>query len=793
MASKLDLYLEAEKRGMLPPDKQGLLEEARKRGMLPPRTELGGPPDTTSPLIDIAQQSAGAAQQELPVDPREGAPPSINRLTQPGNVKPRFGDSALKPIFGTNPLAEVYDTFVRPFNAAEAEPDPEKAKWLEGRGLGERAMDTGAFALSLPYRMLSRGEAGVGDIVSALGMPGIGDKLSAGEEDFTRANEDQLGAFKAAGEAAMGTMGLPMPSIRMPKIPEVPSRVSTGPASFPESGATRAQSYVKKLDELGIHKHGPAIAQAAREGTGPGLFAKTIEGMPFVGRPLQRSTQEFISTASRAADDIAQGYGTGNIESAGASVKSYFDKFKNKRSIAKDDLDALPDQEVARLATLEPKDLGSVKTAADARYETAWRQIPEKFRKGASFEEDPRLMGDMPNTRALLERITNDNVKMTNQQAELRKAGKPKVAEETAAVLPTRKGAALKRVMPFRGGLLEKATQAIVGGSWRGSLQTMRNMRTLARRQASRITDNEGNQGSKGEYEALKQAIDADMRALMARVPERFRAKGDEPMAQAFERAAKGFDDADRFYKQYAEAFEKVAKPLIDTEKNPAVIKKLMDAAKKGTGGDAALLDQYRRMATPEVMDDVAAAAMVDMGRPTGGAGGILQEGGWSHAKFATAWNNMNHEALFSHRPELYAKLKKYADVAQGFADYEKLANSSKSGTHGLIGAALLAGPTYMLTNLDGLLLSAAGSYGAARWLTSPSYVAWLTKSAKLQKQLQKGGVNQATARTLARRHARALQELIARDGQMQTETKADLLRAIAAQQQGANVQRQER
>jgi hypothetical protein len=790
MASKLDLYLEAEKRGMLPPDKQGLLEEARKRGMLPPRTELGGPPDTTSPLIDIAQQSAGAAQQELPVDPREGAPPSINRLTQPGNVKPRFGDSALKPIFGTNPLAEVYDTFVRPFNAAEAEPDPEKAKWLEGRGLGERAMDTGAFALSLPYRMLSRGEAGVGDIVSALGMPGIGDKLSAGEEDFTRANEDQLGAFKAAGEAAMGTMGLPMPSIRMPKIPEVPSRQSTGPASFPESGATRAQSYVKKLDELGIHKHGPAIAQAAREGTGPGLFAKTIEGMPFVGRPLQRSTQEFISTASRAADDIAQGYGSGNIESAGASVKSYFDKFKNKRSIAKDDLDALPDQEVARLATLEPKDLGSVKTAADARYETAWRQVPEKFRKGASFEEDPRLMGDMPNTRALIEQIHADNVKMMNASRAKRKL---KVGEETATELPTRKGAAIKSAIPFRGGILGTAAEDILAGNWKGSLQTMRNLRTMARRQASRVTDTEGNQGSKGEFEALKKAIDADMKALMARVPERFRAKGDEPMAQAFERAAKGFDDADRFYKQYVEAFEKVAKPLIDTEKNPAVIKKLVDAAKKGTGGDAALLDQYRRMASPQVMDDVAAAAMVDMGRPTGGAGGILQEGGWSHAKFATAWNNMNHEALFSHRPELYAKLKKYADVAQGFADYEKLANSSKSGTHGLIGAALLAGPTYMLTNLDGLLLSAAGSYGAARWLTSPSYVAWLTKSAKLQKQLQKGGVNQATARTLARRHARALQELIARDGQMQAETKADLLRAIAAQQQGANVQRQER
>jgi hypothetical protein len=785
MAGKLDLYLEAEKRGMLPPDKQGLLEEARKRGMLPPRTELGGPPDTTSPLIDLAQQSAGAAQQELPVDPREGAPPSINRLTQPGNVKPRFGDSVLKPIFGTNPMTEVYDTFVKPFNPQEAETNPERAAMLENRGLGERAMDTGAFAASLPLRMFSRGEVGAGDIATSLGFPGVGESLTRGEEDFSTANAPQLGAFKAAGDAAMGTMGIPMPSTRLPHMPEVPTRTSTGPASFPSSGPTRAQAYVRDLDELGIHKHGPAIAQAAREGTGPGLFAKTIEGMPFVGRPLQRSTQEFISTASRAADDIAQGYGSGNIESAGASVKSYFDKFKNKRSIAKDDLDALPDQEVARLATLEPKDLGSVKTAADARFETSWRQIPEKFRKGGAYAEDPRLMGDMPNSRALLKELHDENVKMMNKQAQQRKLGKMKVADETGEALPTRNEAMIKNAIPFRGGVLSQAAEAILGGSWRGSLQTMRNMRSTARRQASAISDAEGNVANKANFERLKKAIDADMRALMQRVPDDFRKAGDEPMAQAFERAARGFDDADRFYKQYAEAFEKVAKPLIDTEKNPAVIKKLMDAAKKGTGGDAALLDQYRRMATPEVMDDVAAAAMVDMGRPTGGAGGILQEGGWSHAKFATAWNNMNHEALFSHRPELYAKLKKYADVAQGFADYEKLANSSKSGTHGLIGAAMLAGPTYMLTNLDGLLLSAAGSYGAARWLTSPSYVAWLTKSAKLQKQLRKGGVNQATARTLVRKHAYQLQQLIAKDGEMQAETKAQLLRAIGAQQQG--------
>lgn len=776
MAGKLDLYLEAEKRGILPPDKQGLLDEARRRGIVAP--------SEPSP-VDFAKDSMTAAAQPEPSEAsREIPPPTSDRLTQKSNMKPRFGDSVMKPIFGTNPISEVYDTFVKPFNPSEAETDPERAAMLEKRGIGERAGDTGAFLSSLPVRMLTRGEYGAGDIATSLGFPGAGESLAQGESDFTVANEPQLGAFKAAGDAAMGTQGIPMPSIRVPRVPEVPSRASTGPASFPSSGPTRAQSYVRDLEDLGIHKHGPAIAQAAREGAGPGNFAKTIEGMPFIGKPLQKSTQEFITTASRAADDIAQGYGTGNIENAGATVKGYFDKFKNKRAISKDDLDALPDQEITRLAQSEPKDLGSVKTAADARYEAAWRQIPEQYRKGAAFAEEPRLMGDMPNTRKLLEDIYGSNVRMMNAARQGRKL---KAAEETASELPTRKGSAIKSAIPFRGGILGTAVEDVLAGNWKGSLQTMRDLRTMARRQASRVTDTEGNQGSKGEFERLKKAIDADMQALMERVPASFRKEGKEDMAQAFERAAKGFRDADSFYKQYAESFEKIAKPLIDTEKNPAVIKKLMDAAKKGAGGDAALLNEYRRMASPEVMDEVAAAAMVDMGRPTGSAGGLIQDAGWSPSKFATAWNNMSHEALFSHRPELYAQLKKYANVAQGLADYEKLANSSRSGTHGIIGAAMLAGPTYMLANLDGMLISGAGTYGAARWLTSPAYIAWLTKSASLQKQLAKGSVNSAVAQSLARKHAHALQELIARDGQMQTETKANLLRAIAAQQQGAS------
>lgn len=67
MPGKLDLYLEAEKRGILPEDKRALLDEARKRGLVPMQPELGGLPVTASPT-EFAAQSAQAAQQPEPLD-----------------------------------------------------------------------------------------------------------------------------------------------------------------------------------------------------------------------------------------------------------------------------------------------------------------------------------------------------------------------------------------------------------------------------------------------------------------------------------------------------------------------------------------------------------------------------------------------------------------------------------------------------------------------------------------------------------------------------------------------------
>jgi hypothetical protein len=122
MAGKLDLYLEAEKRGILPDDKRALLDEARKRGLVPLQPELGGLPVDASPT-QYAAQSAGAAQQPEPLD-LSAAPEGIRAQIQgmPEALRPeamqqwqesRVQQDRASPDLNTNPVATGLRQFAR--------------------------------------------------------------------------------------------------------------------------------------------------------------------------------------------------------------------------------------------------------------------------------------------------------------------------------------------------------------------------------------------------------------------------------------------------------------------------------------------------------------------------------------------------------------------------------------------------------------------------------------------------------------------------------------------------------
>jgi hypothetical protein len=76
--ANLDLYLEAERRGILPPDKAALLNEARSRGLVPgapgmPQDQMPEPRMTTGQqVLQFARPTieALAPQVVLPLAPR---------------------------------------------------------------------------------------------------------------------------------------------------------------------------------------------------------------------------------------------------------------------------------------------------------------------------------------------------------------------------------------------------------------------------------------------------------------------------------------------------------------------------------------------------------------------------------------------------------------------------------------------------------------------------------------------------------------------------------------------------
>lgn len=164
MADKLELLLEAEKRGILPEDKKGLLDEARKRGLVP----------------SSASSAQAGPRVPLYVSDAQGEFDSND---------PKNADR----IAAFNAEQATYE------NAQKAD----KAR-IAKRGILERTGDAAVFGASMIPRFITKGEYGLGDI-----LPGaMGKSAAKSESDFAQANEPALSRAAEYGEYAMGIPGL---------------------------------------------------------------------------------------------------------------------------------------------------------------------------------------------------------------------------------------------------------------------------------------------------------------------------------------------------------------------------------------------------------------------------------------------------------------------------------------------------------------------------------------------------------------------------------------------------------
>lgn len=175
-------WLEAEKRGLLPPDKQAILDEARKRGLIQPKAAAEAPAQGEQQFTKVPQTVMLEGQEVDLANPRPEHKALIART-------------------------EAQDAIRRGQEAAEK-------RRLEKRGIGERALDTAAFATSIVPRVLSGGDLGLGDYLRPISKSAAESAVKS-ERDFALANQGWLGKVADFGEASLGipsanAMGMPL-------------------------------------------------------------------------------------------------------------------------------------------------------------------------------------------------------------------------------------------------------------------------------------------------------------------------------------------------------------------------------------------------------------------------------------------------------------------------------------------------------------------------------------------------------------------------------------------------------
>lgn len=211
---------------------------------------------------------------------------------------------------------------------------------------------------------------------------------------------------------------------------------------------------------------------------------------------------------------------------------------------------------------------------------------------------------------------------------------------------------------------------------------------------------------------------------------------------------------------QLTRAFEVARKPellkILKAESGEKVFDEVIRLASEKGGADWRRLAAVRKSAGPDAWNDMAAAALRNMGRPTPGAKGSVDAPDFSPATFMTNWNKLSDRGksiLFGQTDsgDLRSALDDLAKVVGEMKRVERLGNPS--GTwRGIVGGATGAG---LYVDPLSTLGTLAGANVAARAMMSPRVVRWLTGVAKIQEAGARRGP-EATRATLEA-HARHL------------------------------------
>lgn len=374
MADKLELILEAERRGILPDDKKALLAEARKRGIVPPADN--------KPIA-----SAGPKVPQYAAD-------------QTGEFN--LNDPA---------QAQRAEAFTQQQRLEETAREMD-AKRIANRNIPERVGDALAFTQSVIPRIVTGGKYGAGDIYGLVHKD-LGRKVSESERDFVAANEEGLNAIKAAGDVSMGipalnTLGAPLkamgPAIAaikasprgtaagairgagetLEKYARSPGAVAGEESAFRLPAAAgrmgqNLQAYASQIKpptakqtlappamrglpeniqtiperladiqafrELELQPFGPATGSR-----GTARYARTLEEIPIIGGTVSSPKANVQAGAQAAQESIARQLGAeASQEATGAMVQRGLDRYRSAG------LEDLPPGDVRQIRVAGPQ------------------------------------------------------------------------------------------------------------------------------------------------------------------------------------------------------------------------------------------------------------------------------------------------------------------------------------------------------------------------------------------------------------------------------------------------------
>jgi hypothetical protein len=600
----------------------------------------------------------------------------------------------------------------------------------------------------MPVRMVSQGKAGLGDVMTAAGLPAAGQLAGQSEANFARANQGSLAILGRVGEATMAGAPPMLSSVAEGTRANLALRQEIAQLQAARTAATRTAVTDARLEDLaamnrlGIREFGPAVTETGTAGT-----VRQLSEAPIVGAPVRNALEETLSGTRDAAERIAQGMGDANsFRDAGNVARTAIDRYADARSadVIGDTARNLTDEQLADVVAQEARNT-SVRTRQDAMYESAWRDIPEDMAQGRSRADTSRFLGGFPQTRQLLLDLADRNASLYSATR-----GNEPVDPRLA--------------YPVQGGIAGRIVEDIIDGRWRGNLQAMRDVRSTFRRLASGIAGTEANTLKTSDYARIQSAMTQDLIGVLQRNVDRYRAAGDEATAARVESAIGKFRDADTFTRQSAqhmEALEKFYNAQSPEALGLGIWRDLQGGRK---GGNFDRLQSLMGALRDDERGDVAAGIFREMGRPMGSARGMAQQLNFSIQSWLTNWRNMSpegQELLF--RTSRNPALRDFVRVADRMANFEAMANTSRSATNalGMSGlASIFVGAQQALMGHPGAALGAAsvgaGMWGFGKLLTSPLYTRWLTRTVLMSRSPQ-------FAMTL-RDHARGLAIAAMRD-----------------------------